>query len=513
MMATFLTTLPQELIVYTLRFLEEPRDILEAGLVCRVLNDCSEDNSIWAGLASKWSFWHHNDLRTAANSAWKLEIRRRFEADREIDETLDGLIQEPELHLLPQFRIVMGMGIEAKDRLIRHILETPDEALDVLARRYWAEKLLGACQRPLALDVVAQALHDEHIPPERLLAAVDMLTFDDMYDMEWTRKELDTLAEDFKRTYSNWETRPPRELMQLAAYFLKEDRMLQKARPYYASDYFITRTLRGPLHCGTVLVCIVLLHALVDRLGLSPFLLQVNFQPFVVVSETRSNRLEFEPSSANEFVLFDFESGPKRYIDLLDAGDNVQKLSSSKLLETLGGFLGSLGHDTNLRRMLTRVDRGDPGSTVPAQDLQVSDVINTVGWIRTLFSPSDVRVRAFLATYNGLSIWDTYLASNFFIRMNIRPQAALGMRQLAELQDAGSESRIVYSRARTGDYAPKFKVGDVAKHVRYGYVGFITGWSVYQRVTGNRLGNYSGVQVSAAHSSEDTAVFYNFWYV
>jgi hypothetical protein len=249
-MVASLIDCPPELVFNILGNLTDPADLLNVSLTCKTLHEYPEDNHIWAGYSGRFKFWTTKDLSISANPAWKLTIKRRFEQNKLIDATVRSLIENPEYGLMPRFKKIMDLGPEAKDRLLHHLNHTPDDADDVLARRYWARRLFGACQRQIAVDIlgvckpaeIRQFLENvdvgfesdsdigsdnslykgQYLRPEVIMAVANMLIVKHEHaSVEWVTSELDKLASEFKQTFGQWSTLPFSELLQFVTTFLE----------------------------------------------------------------------------------------------------------------------------------------------------------------------------------------------------------------------------------------------------------------------------------------------------
>jgi hypothetical protein len=414
-----LATLSPELITGILKELDDPRDVLNAGLTCRLLYDCSQINVIWAGLTRCFKYWSISDFKPSSNPCWKSEIKRRFAQRSEIDKTIDELIESSEIHLMPKFKRVMDdMGVEAKDRCLFHMHSTPDDAPDVLARRYWSRRLFGAVQRQRALPMLANVHTGEFVSLEQTLTAVDMLVIEsEVADFGWVACELDKIANDFKSAFSEWKTIPTYDLVVLLATFLVEEKDFigprnlsveegkRVNRLYLPQHYFISKALTHPTHAGTDLVYTVIFSAVLERLGGSTKLFSFSNHYYVAI--------ESELSSYLDNMVYDFFNvshgwKSKDYLvkEESDKEQSWEVVIPKKILETLAKQANwSLRNDTFWR------DQGIPMAP-EARDAQPYWRI-LLHWLRLVSEPSAERGGYLTFNNSTDAVWDLYLIADF----------------------------------------------------------------------------------------------------
>nr|POE48711.1 hypothetical protein CFP56_38807 [Quercus suber] len=152
-----LSLLPDELLE-AIVFHLPPVDTLAFGTTCRRSNKITYEPLVWRRHCLRgWRFWrtehdlHDRLLRPPAQTKWQALYNQRTLTDKKALEIFDDLLLTQQGRI-SKAEVIAKMGYDAKDLLIRIKDETPDEAEDVLARRYYSSSVLGQIHRATALE-------------------------------------------------------------------------------------------------------------------------------------------------------------------------------------------------------------------------------------------------------------------------------------------------------------------------------------------------------------------------
>ena len=104
----------------------------------------------------KWRYWDaRHDLQglleaPPAQTRWRHLYNDRMAMDKHALDTFNKALST-EQYRVSRMEDISSKGYDVKDLLLRLLNETPDDAEDVLARRYYAKATLGMLHRAVAL--------------------------------------------------------------------------------------------------------------------------------------------------------------------------------------------------------------------------------------------------------------------------------------------------------------------------------------------------------------------------
>lgn len=147
-----------------------PEDNLRSlQLVCKKFYTVANDQMIWRrNCITSFRYWqderwfHDNVAREQADADWKGVWLRRKRTNSHISRLLDAII-DTKVGRLERFREICQYGNDAKDFLLEQ-LDTPDDAEDVLARR-WALHFLSVLRGHVMLPPSRPCSSVSHAQP------------------------------------------------------------------------------------------------------------------------------------------------------------------------------------------------------------------------------------------------------------------------------------------------------------------------------------------------------------
>ncbi|KAL8683068.1 MAG: hypothetical protein Q9186_000978 [Xanthomendoza sp. 1 TL-2023] len=177
-----LTALPTE-ILFQILLCVPPSSIPLLQQVCRKFNDLSQPLLWQQHCCTHFKYWKsEHDItakyaQSAAEVDWKQIFQQRHLADIAISRDLEDILSSQTGRIKRSERII-AHGYDAKDTLLRH-LNVPDDAEDVLARRYYSDAVLGGVHRAKAIEEWVKLREGQPVSLERALAAFDQFVLHD----------------------------------------------------------------------------------------------------------------------------------------------------------------------------------------------------------------------------------------------------------------------------------------------------------------------------------------------
>lgn len=210
-----LLTLPQEILEGIVAYLDI-NSLLAVQRSCRRL--LLLDNAlVWRRHCRlEYQYWHptHNFdelLRApAAAQPWRDLLAGRKKQDHTISQTVENIISDP-VRRMSRLQVVANEVEDAKDILFK-MYSCSNDALDVLARRYWINEALGSVERMIALQEWKKLSDGEDVPLERALGAFDLFICERPPEtLEQITAHLDMLANLFMTENPEQDSLTPRK--------------------------------------------------------------------------------------------------------------------------------------------------------------------------------------------------------------------------------------------------------------------------------------------------------------
>lgn len=516
-------TLPFELLSQIFQYISPEENLLSLQLVSRQFRIIANEPLLWRFYCrSTFRYWapeHELDKKIneqeATTVGWRnLWLERKRDNGR-ISDHLDAMIKST-THRLDRIGNVCSYGYDAKDFLLEQC-RTPDDAEDALARRYWAHTILDSIHRGMAVhvwfeNIIAQGQLD------RCLSAFDMFVLRDQeYDMDWVRDHLDGMAKEFRKehlAFDKWSTR------QQALTLVRWLRATKGFRGVPGPEEENYRNLRNCLighalseedHASLPIISCAIFQQIAIRLGLRadlcsyPAHVYVSVQPRPkldldgqpLANGTTPETMYLNPYGSDEEVS---EALLRRRLDehgLLGSADAfLQPASVAQIVIRVAQNIKT-AYDTSQNRPethssqteLKRLRAGYPDLNREAARYGslwaklMSTPVTQPGWDQDL---GYFLRRLALAYSEDLWIVNRYLLPLYdrFLHGTGPP----GLRRRFDWDNLYEVSTMLQNldnreetnnRRYTEDIQERvlYKIGQVFRHKRYGYIGVINGWT------------------------------------
>lgn len=268
-------SLPDEIIQSILLYLPL-QDVLAAALANKRLYTLHDHSYLWRKYCrTEYRFWassHNIDVvleAPAESSSLRDLFVLRKQQDQVVLRNLDSILASQH-NRLSKIQLILNYGYDSKD-VLRRQLQCPNEAEDVLARRYYTKEILGCLERNVALREWERMRRDPDIPLERALGAFDLfmaqrppLTLAEM------GLRLDMLAREFGIERQEASRAPPRQKAKALAEYLRQRGFIAAslARFRKLENNCISIALCDPSQGALPLICVAVYCCVAQRLGL-----------------------------------------------------------------------------------------------------------------------------------------------------------------------------------------------------------------------------------------------------
>lgn len=207
--------------------------------------------------------------------SWQKLFETRQATDRKAEAIFDDLLQT-QRGRIRKMEQVAALGYDVKDQLLGWRDETPDDADDVLARRFYARAILDVIHRAIAVDVWTRlARHDMKVTLIEALGAYDLFVLNGKWgDLETIQREINRIADSIPNEYGrmNWGILSQKDKALKIAEILREKNMLGNpdATAYHdLRNNFLSMALFAPPHTSLPLQSVALYCAVAQRLGIT----------------------------------------------------------------------------------------------------------------------------------------------------------------------------------------------------------------------------------------------------
>jgi F-box protein 21 len=510
--------LPAE-IVQSILFFLPPESLCDVRATSKQLHSIADTPLLWRyHCRTQYRFWDpiHNIKRKLASpisvTDWKqLFISRRL-IDAEVHDMVDEVVRTPHnrIHTIEDISIqrygsaVVANSYDVKDALLSHYNVAEDKE-DHLARRYWAEAILGRLHRALAIQEWKKLRH-ETVALERALGSYDMFIigaghgdYNDIHD------DLDSLASALLAQYPNFEALSTRRKAVTISEFLQAKNFtgVSSEDDYHnLHNNFMSRVLRDPDHEALPLICVSVYCCIATRVNLLARPCGFPMHVYAVISAPEGQDLDgrgISPDALQERMYMDpFRSAVDVPISQLKS--ELRRMGVGALADEL--YLGPAGTLEITLRVGRNIMTSVQFIQTNAQDAAIDAEVRIPTWATvspdmdssfyaTLWatcllhdhsSPGNQRRRQYLPFicehFQSHSPWDAQL-----IKDHIAPlfhgfpeyNHLLEIINMVRSADRGPKVSVPRNNNPAAENV-KYRVGDVFKHRRYGYEGVVVGW-------------------------------------
>lgn len=497
-----LQSLPDELFEAIVFYLP-PDATLAFGTTCKRSNKIAYEHLVWRRHCLQgWQYWEpRHELQEKlhqppAQVKWRHLYNERRKIDRKALETFDDMLKTQQLRV-QKIEDIVKVGYDVKDLMLDLRDNTADEAEDVLARRYYADFVLGQIHRTTALEKWTRLQKRQMVRLEEVLGAYDLFVLagrkGDLNDID---QEFDRIAEAIRARHPDFDDLSVRRKAVEVAKYLREHNLVgnPSQEDYHAlRNNFISIALFDEPHTSLPLQSVAIYCSVARRLGIHAKPSNYPTHVHAVVEAPSHVTLDgkvrtLEHDAELEIMHMD----PWRSSDEVPREDLTLRLSQMGAPPNQHAF--HLGATSNLDLAL-RTGRNIMNSVQKARDEQRGTTRRTTypdiecAWYGMLWSMMILGDNNPAATLHRRRQCLPYLADHFqnhfpedlgLLESIICPmfhnerEFTVLMHLITTARERDQNARA--PSPRTAEGIVEFKIGQHFQHKRYGYRGFIIGW-------------------------------------
>ncbi|KAJ5421649.1 hypothetical protein N7491_010094 [Penicillium cf. griseofulvum] len=493
-MVRSLIHLPDE-ILHSILCYSTPRSCAAVEQTNSRFRNVTNERLLWRNhCQSHYKFWdgRHGMPRKLArpvnSTDWKALFVFKYQVDRSVTQLLDSILGS-QIGRIEKFRLVINMGYDTKDTLLRYSLIESGE--DYLARRvpcanykrYYAHALLTCLHRSIAIPEWAKLKRGEPVPLDRALACFDLFIPESgTGDLDEIRESLDKVLDRFLASHPDLSLFTPREKALAVASWLGLNGLtgINPEREYHSLEHnFLGLALKGPEHNSLPLVSAAIYCFVAQGVGLNARPCGFPFHVHVIITPPLGSDL-------NGNALSGIDLGEPLYLDPFRGARETPVSTLRSQLTFLG--MSDVDQTATLAEASTsgvilrcvRVEPQNP--TLRATSIDVVSAKYAALWSVMLLSgdsrPMDLRHQLPWL----MELFATDFPSDIFLVEQYIAPLFHGLFEHEHILESLHVMRAVDEipkqvRRRTGGNANiKYKVGQVFRHRRYHYEAIITGW-------------------------------------
>lgn len=499
---SLLNRLPDELLE-AIACLLVPSDTLAFGSTCKRANKIAYEHLLWrAHCVLGWNYWEpkHELVEKLegppAATRWRKLYNERRLTDKKALDLFNDLLSTQQ-HRIQRTEDISDLGYDVKDLLLRLKNKTPEDAEDVLARRWYADAILGQIHRRTALEKWSRLQKRQMVRLEEVLGAYDLFVLGgkkgDLLDID---KEFDRLAEDIRNAHSGFDDFSIREKTIRVAEHL---RSLQLVGNPSVDDYhalrnnFLSMALFDDLHTSLPLQSVAIFCAVARRLEINAKPSNYPEHVHAVIEAppdvTLDGRQRLAPSEDGPELMFmdpwrQSEEIPREHLALRLVQMGVPEPQRNNLLGPGSNLAITLRAGRNIMYSVQEARDRQRGFSqrTPYPDMESA-------WYSMLWSMMILGDADPAAALHRRRQCLPYMAEHFqqhfpedlgMVENLIGPMFG-GEREHHVLMHVFTTNRAADRNAkaptrRDSDDKVQFKIGHHFQHKRYGYEGVVIGW-------------------------------------
>lgn len=501
--------LPDELLGAIIAQLDSAEDTIRLGHVCRRLYRLVTVSSVWRWhCVSSWNTW---DLRYDLDSKisrppLQTDWRGLYIERRQIDRRATGLFEmllSTQQSRASRVHELAVLGDYIKDLLLRISRDTPDDAEDVLARRWYADAVLGLASRRHAVEVWRRLQRGESVELEAALGAYDQFVLGCNPRTRAIKSSLDDFAAAIREGVSGFVDFTIRQKAIRIAEHLRSEGVVGMANEedYHAlRNNFLSLALSGEdggRRGCLPLQSVAIYCAIAQRLGVDARPSNFPRHVHAVISAPADVNLDGQPRANGAHAS---EEELTMYLDPFRSSDEVPAERLHTLLSRIGipahSHAESLGPASTLEMVL----RTGRNILVSVEGVRMPGVEDTGSETEQRPDPDAAK---YAALWSLFIIGDSDAAAALTRRRQVTrflleqlqtgypqdvctfaetapslleglPEQALLLELVDGLVAEDGEAKVPKPRFPGNEVA--HRVGTYFEHRRYGYRGFIVGW-------------------------------------
>ncbi|KAF4589328.1 F-box protein [Ophiocordyceps camponoti-floridani] len=522
-----LEKVPDEIIQHLLYYVSPTDNLQNLQLLSRRFNCLANEPLLWRfHCCSSFEYWHqHHDFRgklrrKPSEIGWKQLYIQRLRQNQLVADRLEEIIAT-KVGRLKRFEEVGRLGYDAKDYLLTQC-RTDESADDYLARRHYSNALLGTIHRSIAIKEWRQLRRDRDSPDarvagvrlERALGAFDMFVLHDQPgDLDQISQMLDDKAAEFRASQPNLEEMTTRVKALALNSWLRAKGLTGLCNPRrdYGNlrNHLIGQALRHDDHESVPIISSAIFCCLAARIGLTAQCCAFPYYVHAIIFAPPGWTLDGTRAECAETT-------ERMFLDPYGRDDEVDTVGFQAILEQMGWYNSTepFFEPVSTTAITLRAARHIRSTFARVLELQ-NDAHPELSQHLCGNSAMNMEAAMYSARWAPLMMmvprtfeWDDCLA-NFLRRFasswpediwliekylwplyNDSTSQTDGIgrhanRGLDDLWDHLRQLRFhddsvpaVQARAAVdGNEAVPFKIGQVFRHSRFGWIGVITGWS------------------------------------
>ncbi|KAI6787653.1 hypothetical protein KC360_g9152 [Hortaea werneckii] len=270
--------LPDELLEAIILHLP-PTSTHAFALSCRRTSKIAHEPRVWRRhCLAEYRYWQpHHELKEKlslppAQTPWRQLFAARRRTDTEAADLFEALLLTQQERYARMERIA-NWGYDVKDLLLGIVDGTPEDAEDVLARRYHANAILGSIHRMTAVEKWMRLQRQQMVRLEEVLGAYDLFVLagrrGDLSDID---REFDRIAENIRLRDPDFDELSVRRKAEQIAKYLRSEKLVGNPNEenYHAlRNNFISMALFEEPHTSLPLQSVAIYCAVARRLGVN----------------------------------------------------------------------------------------------------------------------------------------------------------------------------------------------------------------------------------------------------
>jgi F-box protein 21 len=504
MAPTSLLDLPDELI-HNIFINTNAASASNLGQSSKRLYKISNTASLWRRWCREgWMYWEEDqgrplpDYNVHSQTEWKRVYADKVTQDKEILAVFNNLLSGQQNRMARIHEIVDRYSYDAKDVLLKQ-LHAPDDAEDVLARRYWSGVVLELLHRSKAVKIWDKMQWQDYPPLEEALGAFDLFIQGSSSDFElsFLKKELDDIAHDIQSSDPNWHDKNHTDKAVAVSKYLREHHLLGcSAETFSLLRYrFITHVLTHPTDKSSIpMQSVVIFCCVATRLGIKAWPCNFPAKIHAVIE------LPYGPSIKSIRASHKIPDGVV-WMNPFDHDEIISEQGMREMLDQMPHYNTAESQYSCLTRAYTRDLVLRNGMNIiqslqfhrPSQGWETSNIAFCALW--SLIITSQVDAPKNREAYNRHVLWLRQIVNWFegYVQDGLWLDDALLFERyiLPLIEEAETKSRLtqILEQIKIADsnanpvtprdertHLVKYKVGQIFRHVRYGYVGTVIGW-------------------------------------
>ncbi|KAK4156816.1 hypothetical protein C8A00DRAFT_30251 [Chaetomidium leptoderma] len=517
-----LEDIPDEIVRHILLFLPPQDTLANFQLISRRYYHLANEPLLWRWhCRSSFRYWHpehklQEKLAALASSVdwrrlWVTRKRRNDKAARLLDRIISTKLGQ-----LRNMQGICELGYDVKDYLLEQC-HVDDSAEDVLARRYHANTALDSIHRGVAVELWSryqgQALSFEGL--DTALGAFDMFVLRDQeQDLDYVVRALDALAQRFKAEHPGFEDLSTRNKALSLVRWLRANHLTGMDDPEInyrnLRNCLIGHALSDETHPSLPIISSAIFTCIAERLGMAAFCLAFPSHVHAAVYAPPGRDLDGDETD-------DTDGERKRMC--LDPYGSDHEVTLGDLRLRLVEFGWTQGTDAFLKpspvpMIVQRTGQNIKATHDTVENLTENDILQSAMkslrsghpvlnmdaavyasmWAELLLKQTssfhwDSNLVSFLQKFALSRSEDVWIVQKYlvplydrFITSRPNPRPRIGWQNvheiLAMLENLDNR-RPEVSRRYTEDISTRvrYKIGQVFRHRRYGYIGIINGWA------------------------------------